>query len=199
MGRGAHGRRRACRARPVIGGPEGLRIATARTADLGPVQRAAIVDLCSWAHGVDFGELFAFLPPDGLHVIAHLDAEVVGHAVTTTRWLRPGALPFLRCAYVDAVATAPTHQRLGIGSAVMRRLAEAADVDGYDIGGLESELRGFYEPLGWMRWRGARAAQTDAGPVATPDEEGVFVLRLARTPPLDVDGPLTVKADGRFW
>ncbi len=182
-----------------LGGPEGLRITTARTADLRPAERAEIVDLCSWAHGVDFSQLFSFLPPDGLHVIARTDAELVGHAVITTRWLQPGGSPFLRCAYVDAVATAPTHQRHGIGGAVMRRLAEAADVDGYEIGGLESELRGFYEPLGWERWRGARAAQTDAGPVATPDEEGVFVLRLARTPPLDIDGPLIVKADGRSW
>ena len=171
-----------------VGGPEGLRIATVRTADLSVAERSAIVDLCSWAHGVDFGELFSFQPPDGLHVIAHLDGEVVGHAVTTTRRLRPGGLPFLRCAYVDAVATSPTYQRQGIGRAVMRRLAEAADGDGYQIGGLESELRGFYEPLGWERWRGARGAQTDGGLVATPDEEGVFVLRLARTPVLDIDG-----------
>ena len=64
-------------------------------------------------------ELFSLLPPDGLHVIARLDGEVVGHAVITTRWLRPDGLPFLRCAYVDAVATAPTHQRQGIGGRVM--------------------------------------------------------------------------------
>jgi GNAT superfamily N-acetyltransferase len=182
-----------------IGGLERLRIATARTVDLRPHEREAIVELCTWAHGVDFGELFALLPPDGLHVIAHLDAKTVGHAVITTRWLQPDGLPFLRCAYVDAVATAPNQQLRGIGHAVMRRLAEAAEADQYEIGGLESELRGFYEPLGWERWRGDRAAQTDVGPVATPDELGVFVLRMARTPPLDLDGSLTVKADGRFW
>ena len=182
-----------------IGSPEALRIAAARTADLSPADRATIIELCTWAHGVDFSQLFSFLPPDGMHVIARLGAEVVGHAVITTRWLRPDGLELLRCAYVDAVATAPTHQRQGIGRGVMSRLAEAADSDGYEIGGLESELRGFYESLGWERWRGARAAQTDAGLVATPDEQGVFVLRLSRTPPLDVDGPLTIKADGRFW
>ena len=184
---------------PGVGSPEGLRIACTRTADLSAAQRAGIVDLCSRAHGVDFGELFSLLPPDGLHAIAHLDGELVGHAVISTRWLRPDGLPYLRCAYVDAVATTPSHQRQGIGGVVMRTVAQAADEDGYEIGGLESELRGFYEPLGWVRWRGARAAETEAGSVATPDEEGVFVLRLARTPPLDVDGLLTIKADGRFW
>jgi len=180
-------------------GPEGCRIETTRTADLGQSERAAIVELCSWAHGVDFGDLFSMLPPDGLHVIARRDADVMAHAVLTTRWVRPGALPFLRCGYVDAVATAPTSQRRGIGSAVMRRLAEAAEAEGFELGGLESELRGFYEALGWLRWRGPLAAMTPKGLVATPDQDGIFVLRLARTPPLDIDGALTVRADGRFW
>ena len=189
-----------CGSRPDrSNGPERFRIETARTADLGQLERAAIVELCSWAHGVDFGGLFSLLPRDGLHVIARREAEVVGHAVLTTRWLRPGPLPFLRSGYVDAVATAPTAQHRGIGSAVMRRLAEAAEADGFELGGLESELRGFYEPLGWLRWRGPLAAMTPAGLVPTPDQEGVFVLRLARTPLLYIDGPLTVRADGRFW
>jgi aminoglycoside 2'-N-acetyltransferase I len=184
---------------PGVGGPAALGITTSRTADLGASQRAAIVHLCSWAHGVDFGGLFSLLPADGLHVIAHLDAEVVGHAVITTRWLQPDGLPFLRCAYVDAVATAPTHQRQGVGRAVMLRLAEAAEADGYEVGCLESELRGFYEPLSWERWRGPLAAQTDAGIMPTPDQEGIFVRRLSRTPTVNVDGPLTIRADGRFW
>jgi aminoglycoside 2'-N-acetyltransferase I len=174
-------------------------IATSRTSDLTAEERAAIVELCSWAHGVDFGGLFSLLPPDGLHVIARLDAEIVGHAVITTRWLQPDELPFLRCAYVDAVATAPTHQRQGVGRSVMLRLADAAEADGYEIGCLESELRGFYEPLGWEQWRGPLAAQTDAGVVPTPDQEGIFILRLSRTAGVDVDGPVTIRADGRFW
>ena len=181
------------------GGPAALRITKSLTTDLRAAERGEIVAMCSWAHGVDFGQLFSLLPPDGIHVIAHLATEVVGHAVITTRWLQPDELPFLRCAYVDAVATAPTHQRQGVGRAVMLRLAEAAAAEGYEIAGLESEIRGFYEPLGWERWRGPLAAQTEAGLVATPDQEGVYVLRLARTPPLDVHQPLTIRADGRFW
>jgi aminoglycoside 2'-N-acetyltransferase I len=181
------------------GVPDALRIETCRTADLTAEERAAVVDLCSWAHQVDFGGLFSLLPPDGMHVFARLDADLVSHAVITTRWLQPDSLRFLRCAYVDAVATAPTHQRRGVGHAVMRRLAEAAGTDGFQIGCLESELRGFYEPLGWERWRGPLAAQTDAGVVPTPDQEGIFILRLSHTPTLDVDGPLTIRAAGRFW
>jgi len=44
--------------------------------------------------------------------------------------------------YVDAVATAPTDQGRGIGSAVMRHLASV--IDDCDIGWLETELVGFY-------------------------------------------------------
>jgi GNAT superfamily N-acetyltransferase len=175
------------------------RIEVVRTAEIDVPQRVAIVELCTSAHGVDFGELFDLLPPDGLHVIARLDGFMVGHAVITTRWLRHGDGPFLRTAYVDAVATAPGYQRRGIGSAVMRRLAVAAEGDGFEIGALESELRGFYEHLGWELWRGPRAALTEAGLVPTPDQEGVFVLRWRNTPPLDPLGHLTIKADGRFW
>jgi aminoglycoside 2'-N-acetyltransferase I len=181
------------------GVPDALRIETSRTADLRGGERAAVVELCSLAHGVDFGGLFSLLPPDGVHVIARLDVGPVGHAVITTRWLRPDSLAFLRCAYVDAVATAPTHQRQGVGHAVMRRLAEAAESDRFEIGCLESELRGFYEPLGWEQWRGPLAAQTDAGVVRTPDQDGIFILRLSGTPTVDVDGSLTIRADGRFW
>lgn len=55
-------------------------------------------------------------------MLGYLDAELVGHAVVTTRWLQPSGLPVLRTAYVDAVSTLPRYQRLGYGSAVMRHL-----------------------------------------------------------------------------
>lgn len=180
-------------------GPDDLLIATVRTATLSAAGKTAIVEMCSSAHGVDFGELWDLLPPDSVHATASLGGELVGHAVITTRWLQPGGHPFLRCAYVDAVATAPAHQHRGIGSAVMRRLAATADAGGFEIGGLESELRGFYEPLGWQRWRGQLAGLTDAGLVPTPDQDGIFVLRLAHTPTIDIDAPLTIQADGRLW
>jgi hypothetical protein len=33
----------------------------------------------------------------------------------------------------------------------------------------------------------------------TPDQTGIMILRLARTPPLDLDGTLVIEYDGRFW
>jgi hypothetical protein len=53
--------------------------------------------------------------------------------------------------------------------------------------------------LGWQRWRGQLAGLTDAGLVPTPDQDGIFVLRLAHTPTIDIDAPLTIQADGRLW
>jgi aminoglycoside 2'-N-acetyltransferase I len=176
-----------------------LRITTRRTADIDAALQDAIVRMCTTAHGVDFGSLFSFLPLDGLHVIGWMNAEVAGHAVITTRWLQPEGLPILRTAYVDAVATSPAYQSRGIGSAVMRHLAEAVAAEDYEIAGLQSDLRGFYERLGWERWRGPLAGRTETGLAPTPDQDGVFILRLPRTPPLNLHGLLTIEEDGRIW
>ena len=180
------------------GGAGSLALRTLRTRELDEEQRAAVVRLCLDAHGEeDFRNLFSYLPPDGLHVLGHVGAELVGHAVVTTRRLRHGDLPPLRTAYVDAVATSPAHQGQGIGSAVMRHLAAA--VADYDVACLETERVAFYERLGWEEWRGPLAGLTDEGVVPTPDQTGIMILRLPRTPALDPDGPLTIDADGRIW
>jgi len=162
--------------------------------------RQAIVRMCTEAHQQDFGQLFTlYLPPDGLHVIGMVEDEVVGHAVVTTRWLQPEGCALLRTAYVDAVATLPAHQGQGIGSAIMRRLAEEAVADGYEIAGLETDRHGFYERLGWQLWRGALAGRGDDGLVPTPDQTGIMILCLPRTPLLNLDRMLTIEIGGRIW
>jgi aminoglycoside 2'-N-acetyltransferase I len=170
---------------------------TRRTRDLGEVERAAIVALCTEAHQVDFGPLFSYLPPEGLHVLAYDGQRLVGHAVVTTRWLQPESLPLLKTAYVDAVATHPLYQGQGIGSAVMRHLA--AVIPEYEIACLETERVSFYARLGWQEWRGALAGRKGTELMPTPEQKGIMVLRLAGTPPLDLDGSLTVEYDGRTW
>ena len=175
-----------------------LHIITKRTADLDEAARQAIVTMCTEAHQHDFGPLFTFLPPDGLHVIGYLENELVGHAVITTRWLQPAGLPILRTAYVDAVATSPAHQGRGVGSAIMRHLAEAASRD-YDIACLETDRHSFYTRLGWELWRGPLAGRGGDGLVPTPDQTGIMILRLPKTPPLNLDGLLTIEIGGRIW
>jgi aminoglycoside 2'-N-acetyltransferase I len=117
--------------------------------------------------------------------------------VVTTRWLQPESLPLLKTAYVDAVATHPLYQGQGIGSAVMRHLA--AVIPEYEIACLETERVSFYARLGWEAWRGALAGRKGTELMPTPEQKGIMVLRLARTPPLDLDGSLTVEYDGRIW
>jgi aminoglycoside 2'-N-acetyltransferase I len=172
---------------------------TLRTRELDEAARAAVVRLCIDAHQEeDFRNLFSYLSPDGLHVLAELGDELVGHAVVTTRWLQPLELPLLRTAYVDAVATSPAQQRQGIGSAVMTHLALA--VGDYDVACLETERVSFYARLGWEEWRGPLAGRTDEGQIPTPDQQGVMVLRLPRTPELDLDTLLTIEVHpARIW
>ena len=170
-----------------------------RTRELDEAARSAVVQLCIDAHQEeDFRNLFSYLPPDGLHVLAALGEELVGHAVVTTRWLQPVEGPLLRTAYVDAVATSPAHQRQGIGSAVMTHLAAA--LGDYDVACLDTERVSFYERLGWERWRGPLAGRSGDGLIPTPDQPGVMVLRLPGTPELDPDTLLTIEMHpARIW
>jgi GNAT superfamily N-acetyltransferase len=170
---------------------------TRRTKDINEVERSVIIRLCTETHQTDFGPLFSFLPPDGLHVLAYHKGQLVGHAVVTTRWLQPDTLPLLKTDYVDAVATDPAYQGQGIGSSVMRHLASV--IQDYDLACLETDRVSFYTQLGWEEWRGPLAGRKWTELLPTPDQEGIMILRLTRTPPLDLDGSLTVEYDGRIW
>jgi hypothetical protein len=54
-------------------------------------------------------------------------------------------------------------------------------------------------PLGWELWRGPLVGRNESQLLPTPDQTGIMILRLARTPPLDLDGTLVIEYDGRFW
>jgi aminoglycoside 2'-N-acetyltransferase I len=178
-----------------------LTVVARRTDTLDEATRNAVIELCIAAHQEDeFQYLFSkYLPPDGLHLLGSEDGRLVGHAVVTTRWLQPEGHPLLRTGYVDAVATAPDRQGQGVGSAVMRALA-AAIAEEYEIACLETDREGFYSRLGWEAWRGPLAGRSAAGLVPTPDQRGVMVLRLPRTPALDLDAPMSIECQtGRIW
>jgi len=146
----------------------------------------------------DFHNLFTHIPSGGRHFLTYHDDALVAHAVVTTRWAQPAGCEILRTAYVDAVMTLPAVQGEGFGSRTMRALAD--NIGDYEIACLETEKHEFYERLGWERWRGPLAGRTGDGLVPTPDQDGVMVLRLANTPPLDLDGPMTIEVQtGRIW
>ena len=98
---------------------------------------------------------------------------------------------------MDAVATDPAYQGKGIGSSVMRHLASV--IQDYELACLETERVSFYAQLGWEEWRGPLAGRKGRELLATPDQTGIMILRLADTPPLNLDGSLTVEYDGRIW
>lgn len=161
--------------------------------------RAAIIAVCIEAHNLpEFSQLFAWVPTGGLHVVAQRDGRVLGHAMVTARRLQPAGLSELDTAYVDAVSVSPQQQGRGFGSAVMRKLAQ--EITGFDIACLETDRPGFYERLGWQVWRGPKAGRGPDGLIMTPAEQTVMILRLGRTPALDLDSLLTIECQpGRIW
>ena len=150
-------------------GDGGALVVQCRTTEaLTPAQRSSVIDLCIAAHDIeDFRNLFTNVG-NGRHFLGYQGAELVSHAVVTTRWAQPEGQRVLQTAYVDAVSTAPDRQGLGYGTAVMRRLA--AGIDDYELGCLQTDLRGFYEPPGVgavaRRTRGSERSRT--GPDARP-------------------------------
>ena len=171
-----------------------------RTEELNTNLRSAIVDLCVAAHqDENFRDLFSYFPSGSLHFLAFQDQELVSHAIVTTRWLEQEGHSPLKTAYVDAVATLPSAQRRGHGSALMRYLANKVDAN-YAIGCLGTDEAGFYERLGWQVWRGPLAARGEQGLIATPEQHGIMVLGLSQTPELNLDARLIIVGDGkRTW
>src|SRR5919198_5103957 len=88
----------------------------------------------------------------GVHVLRFVDGTIVSHGAVAGRtlWLDGRAL---NAGYLEAVATWPEHQRRGHGSAVVEALVEIVVRD-YELGGLSTGRRSFYERLGWRVWRG---------------------------------------------
>lgn len=154
-----------------------------------------IVALCTRAYEEEFGEILArFAEPT--HVLGYLGDELVSHALWIPRTLIYNGAP-LRSAYVEAVATEQRHQGRGYASAVLRALADA--ITDYDIAALSPSDPAFYARLGWELWRGPLAVATEDGIAPTPDEEAM-ILRLPKTPPLDLTGTLAAPwRAGEVW
>ena len=178
---------------------DGIRLETLRTEDLDGETRSAIIALCVAAHENNaFLNFFSFVSSGGRHFLGYRGAELVTHAVVTMRGAQPEGQPVLKTAYVDAVSTLPVCQGQGYGSATMRQLA--AEIDDYEIACLQTDVPAFYERLGWQVWRGPLAGRSDEGLIPTPDQQGVMVLALPRTPPLDLDTQLTIECQpDRIW
>ena len=163
---------------------------------LADAEWAAIIALCELAFAEDFSRSFAPFARSW-HVLVHQDGVLVCHACWVERSLQPGGSPPLHTAYIEAVATHPAWQRRGYGTLAMTRLA--GEITGYDLAALSPAAVDFYERLGWEGWRGPTAIRASSGLLPTPDE-AIMILRLPRTPPLDLDAPISAEwRAGEVW
>jgi len=172
-----------------------LHIAIIARKDLTARQNAEITSLCSRAYGEDFSSILPLFDHP-THILAYANGDLVSHALWITRPLDYNDTR-LQSAYVEAVATEPAQQGRGYASALLRRLASA--ITPYDIGALSPSDPVFYTRFGWEVWRGPLYVATAAGSYPTPDDV-VMILRLPRTPPIDLQGKLTAPwRAGDIW
>jgi aminoglycoside 2'-N-acetyltransferase I len=158
-----------------------VRLRTAPTADLSPTDLAQLRAFLDTAFDGRFGDDDWSHALGGVHVLATVDSEPVGHASVVVRRLIAGEQT-LRTGYVEAVATAGPWRRRGVASAVMAEI-ERLVTGGFELGALAASAEGvgLYTARGWRPWTGTTAALTPDGVVEVP-AQGVFVLPTAYTP-----------------
>lgn len=142
-----------------------------------------------WNHGLG-----------GWHAVMALGDEVVAHGSVVPRTLWIGRHAF-RAGYVEAVAVTPSRQRGGLGTGVMRALTDLVCRE-FELGALSTGEWGFYERLGWQRWRGASWVRLrDGGLVRTAeDDDGLMVLRCGTSEAVDLAADITCEErDGDSW
>ena len=175
---------------------ENLKLEVFHTGQLTSEQLAEIHALCNRAYDADLEPLFRTFT-DTIHVLGWWRSAIVSHAMWATRWLQPGNQPPLRTAYVEMVATEPQFQGRGFATAVMHRLSSA--ITDFDLGGLSPAEPTLYTKLGWAFWQGPLFIRTHDGLISTPDGS-VMVLRLPKTPPLDLTSSLSAEwREGELW
>lgn len=135
----------------------------------------------------------------GLHFVLDLDGEVAAHAAVVARVLQVGGRP-LRTGYVEAVATAPSRQGIGLGTRVMRKVGSHVS-ERYELGALGTGSHHFYQRLGWVTWAGPSSVRTPDGERRTPQDDGyIMVLRTPSSPPLDLTSPISCEwRPGDVW
>jgi aminoglycoside 2'-N-acetyltransferase I len=126
----------------------------------------------------------------GRHVVVSVDGSPVSHAALVERPIEIAGRRF-RTGYLEAVATAPSHQGRGAASAVMTHVGELVRRD-FELGALCTGLDGFYERFGWERWSGPTHVRRASGTEPSPSEDGlIFVLRSGPSATVDLTAPIS--------
>jgi aminoglycoside 2'-N-acetyltransferase I len=125
----------------------------------------------------------------GLHVWLTDSRGLISHGSLVERTLVCSGHTLI-VGYVEAIATDPARRHKGYGTMVMKRIGELIR-ERYALGALSTGSHAFYETLGWERWRGPTLVDTPDGRQRTADDDdGVMILRTARSPPLELDGEI---------
>jgi aminoglycoside 2'-N-acetyltransferase I len=175
--------------------PERLRLRRLATPELTSGEIRAIRTLMEIAFGSE-GDEELFSDDDwqhalgGVHFVLELDGEIVAHAAVVERRIFVAGQP-LRTGYVEAVATSPDRQGLGLGSIVMSDVTEHVR-EGFELGALGTGRQSFYGRLGWRIWAGPSSVRTPVGERPTPDDDGyIMVLDTPTSPTLDLGAPIS--------
>jgi len=127
----------------------------------------------------------------GPHVVAEDDdGALLAHACVAWVPITIGDV-VLRAGYLEDVATRADVRGRGIGTAVVTATHPLIR-DAAQIGFLATGSHGFYERLGWVRWRGPSAVfEPDGTRTPTPEEDGyLMALPFPETTPLSLDLPI---------
>lgn len=173
---------------------------TARSAELTAGDWHALTALCQAAFNEPWDGVWASIGP-GIHVIARdPEGAPLAHAAIVDRPLYVGD-DSLQAGYVEAVAVLPERQGTGLGTQVMTEIHRL--LDDYQLGALSTGRHGFYERLGWVRWRGPTwVRHPDGRRERTADEDdGIMVRPTPSTPaPFDLARPIAVDwRPGDVW
>jgi aminoglycoside 2'-N-acetyltransferase I len=174
-------------------------VTVVHTADLDPETRAAARRLLDAAFAGDWSAADWEHALGGLHVLAHEQDRLVGHAAVVQRRLLHGGRA-LRTGYVEAVAVAPDRRGRGHGHLLMAEVERLID-RAYDLGALSATDSGLglYRSRGWRPWRGPTGVLAPDGPRRTPADDGSVHVYATILPP-DLDGELTCDwRDGDVW
>jgi aminoglycoside 2'-N-acetyltransferase I len=128
----------------------------------------------------------------GPHVVAEDDdGSLVAHACIAWVPVTIGETT-LRAGYLEDVATRADARGRGYGTAVVTATHPLIEAEA-SIGFLATGSLGFYERLGWERWRGpSSVTEPDGTRTPTHDEDGyLMVLRFAGTPGVSLDEPVS--------
>jgi aminoglycoside 2'-N-acetyltransferase I len=165
-----------------------MRLREVSTSRLAPTELAAIRELMDAAFEGDFEDDDMEHGLGGCHWLIEAAGRIVAHASVVERTIEVGERA-LRSGYVEAVGVDPAHQRSGLGTRVVAAAGEHIR-SRFELGCLGTGDHGFYERLGWERWRGPSWVRHPDGHLerSEEDDDGIMVLRTPSTPPIDLSG-----------